>query len=185
MEARISSLARPVTVARLAERDVAVCVVLAQRMFLTSCYVLRPVTSVRFLVVEKAADTELFRGRSVPAGPVTGAGCLVSENAVQPVAVLRALGWIFFFSFPAVCVMRIVANSDEPVPSGHLVVQTVRAALKESLSFVAFIVKITLAFMSHSSGSVLAALRTSWVSCTPGWISQQTVGVEGLLPRPE
>ena len=60
-------------------------------MFLTSGYILRPVASVCFLVVEKAADTELFRGRSVPAGPVPRARRLMTEDSVQPVAVLRAL----------------------------------------------------------------------------------------------
>lgn len=150
METRISSLARPVTVARLAQWDIAISIVLAKRMFLTPCYILRPVTSVRFLVVEKAADTELFRGCSVPTGPVTGARRLMSENAIQPVAMLRTLGWIFFFPFPAVCVVRIVAHPDEPMSSRHLVVQTVRAALKEPLAFVALIVKITLRFMTHS-----------------------------------
>ena len=63
-------------------------------MFLTSCYVLRPVTGVGFLVVEKTADTELFRGSSVPTGPIPGAGGLVPEDAVQPVAMFSTLGRI-------------------------------------------------------------------------------------------
>ena len=53
--------------------------------------VLRPVASVSLLVVEQAANAELLGGGAVPAGPVTCAGGLVPEDAVQPVAVLGAL----------------------------------------------------------------------------------------------
>lgn len=140
MKARISSLTRPVPVARFAEWDVTVRIIFAQRMFLTSGYVLRPVASVCFLVVEKAADTELFRGRSVPAGPVPRARRLVTEDSVQPVAVLRALRRISFFSAPAVGDMRVVTYADEPMSSGHLIIQPIGAALKESLAFIALIV---------------------------------------------
>ena len=42
-------------------------------MLLTSCYVLGPIAGMGLLVVEESTDTELLRGRSVPAGPVAGA----------------------------------------------------------------------------------------------------------------
>jgi len=94
LEPGVASLARPVSVTRFAQRDISISVVLAQRMFLASGHVLGPVAGVSLLVVEEAADAELLSGRPVPAGPVPGAGRLVPEDAVQPVAVLRALGGI-------------------------------------------------------------------------------------------
>ena len=63
-------------------------------MFLTASHVLRPVAGVGLLVVEQSSDTELLGGRPVPAGPVASAGGLVTEDPVEPVAVLRALGGI-------------------------------------------------------------------------------------------
>ena len=60
-------------------------------MFLAAGNVLRPVTGVSLLVVEQSTDTELLSGGPIPAGPVAGAGGLVAEYSVQPVAVLRAL----------------------------------------------------------------------------------------------
>lgn len=56
-------------------------------MFLAVVDVFGPVARVRFLVVEEAADAELFGGGAVPARPVTGAGGFVAEDAVQPLAV--------------------------------------------------------------------------------------------------
>ena len=64
-------------------------------MFLASGHVLWPVAGVCLLVGEEAADAELLSGRPVPAGPVAGARGLVAEDAVQPVAMLCALGWIW------------------------------------------------------------------------------------------
>ena len=64
-------------------------------MFLASGDVLWPVAGVCLLVVEEAADAELLGRGPVPAGPVAGAGGLVAEDAVQPVAVLRALGRVW------------------------------------------------------------------------------------------
>ena len=64
-------------------------------MFLTTSHVLRPVTSMSLLVVEESSDAELFSRCSIPAGPVSGAGGLVTKYSVQPVAVLCALGWIW------------------------------------------------------------------------------------------
>jgi len=86
-------------------------------MFLTSCYVLRPVTGVGFLVVEKTSDTELFRGSSVPTGPIPGAGGLVPEDAVQPVAMFSTLGRIFSFSSLAVYIVRIITHPNQPESS--------------------------------------------------------------------
>ncbi len=63
-------------------------------MFLASLDVLRPVTGVRVLVVQKASDAELLGGRAVPAGPVPGARSFVTEDSVQPVTVFRAQRWI-------------------------------------------------------------------------------------------
>ena len=60
-------------------------------MLLTTSHVLRPVTGVCFFVVQQPSDTELLGGGPVPTGPVAGAGGLVTEDAVQPVAVLCAL----------------------------------------------------------------------------------------------
>jgi len=57
-------------------------------MFLTTSNVLWPVTSVCFFAVEKTSDAELFGGGTVPASPVTGAGGFVSENSVEPLAML-------------------------------------------------------------------------------------------------
>ena len=66
----------------------------ALTMLLAPAYILRPVAGVRLLVVEQASDAELLGGRSVPACPVPGARGLVAEDAVEPVAVLRANGGI-------------------------------------------------------------------------------------------
>lgn len=59
-------------------------------MLLTAVHILRPVAGVCVLVVEQAADTQLLGGGPVPAGPVARARGLVPEDAVQPVAMLRA-----------------------------------------------------------------------------------------------
>ena len=64
-------------------------------MFLAASHVLRPVAGVGLLVVEQPADAELLRGGAVPAGPVASAGGLVTEDPVEPVAVLRALGRVW------------------------------------------------------------------------------------------
>lgn len=63
-------------------------------MLLASTNVLGPVTGMGLLVVQKSSDTELLGGRPVPAGPVAGAGGLVAEDSVQPVAVFRRDGWV-------------------------------------------------------------------------------------------
>ena len=55
-------------------------------MFLASLDGLGPIASVFLFVVEQTTDTELFSGSRVPAGPVTDARRLVSEDTVLPVA---------------------------------------------------------------------------------------------------
>lgn len=111
-------------------------------MLLTPGHVLRPVTGVCLLVVEQAPDTELLGGCPVPAGPVARAGGLVPEYPVQPVTVLRALGWVSFLSSLAADVMRVVAHTDQPKPPIVVVDQTIRTACKEPLAFVTLVVKI-------------------------------------------
>lgn len=61
-------------------------------MLLAASDVLWPVAGVGVLTVEQTPDAELFGGSAVPAGPVAGAGGLVAEDAVEPVAVLRGDG---------------------------------------------------------------------------------------------
>ena len=63
-------------------------------MLLAAGHVLGPVARVGLLVVKQTADTELFGMRAVPAGPVSGARCLVAEDAVQPVTVFVGDGWV-------------------------------------------------------------------------------------------
>jgi len=91
LEPGVAALASPVPVAGLPQGNVTVGIIFAQRMFLAAGNILRPVTGVSLLVVEQSTDTELLSGGPVPAGPVAGAGGLVAEYSVQPVAVLRAL----------------------------------------------------------------------------------------------
>jgi len=63
-------------------------------MLLTASNILRPVTSVSFFVVKKTSDTKLFCGCAVAASPIPWAGCLVTEDAIQPVAVFGTDGGI-------------------------------------------------------------------------------------------
>jgi len=95
LQARVSSLARPVSVAGLAKRYIAVRVILAQRMFLAARHILGPVAGMGLLVVKESSNAELLCCCPVPAGPVARAGSLVAEDAIEPVAVLSALWRIF------------------------------------------------------------------------------------------
>ena len=79
----------PVAVARLAQGNVSVRVVVAERMLLAPFDVLWPIAGPGSLVVQKTADAKLLGGGAVPAGPVPGAGCLMAEDTVKPVAVVR------------------------------------------------------------------------------------------------
>lgn len=64
-------------------------------MLLTASYVLRPVTSVSFFVIEETADAKLLSGCAVPASPVSGAGGFMSKDAIKPVAMVCADGGIY------------------------------------------------------------------------------------------
>lgn len=70
------------------EQSIFICTIIKEKhpelltMFLASYNVLRPITSVCLFVVEKSTNAELFGGSAVPAGPVPGAGRLVTEDAV-------------------------------------------------------------------------------------------------------
>lgn len=92
LETRITTLAGPVAVARLAERHVTVGIVLAERVLLATLNGLGPVASVLLFVIKETANAELFGGGSVPAGPVADARRLVTEDAVFPVARASADG---------------------------------------------------------------------------------------------
>jgi len=63
-------------------------------MFLTSLDILGPVAGPGPLVVKQTAYAELFSSGAIPAGPVPGARGLVSEDAVQPIAVFGRDRWI-------------------------------------------------------------------------------------------
>lgn len=64
-------------------------------VFLTAVNILWPIAGVSVLIVQKTTNAELLRSSSVPACPIAGAGRLVAEDAVQPIAVLRADWWIW------------------------------------------------------------------------------------------
>lgn len=83
---------------------------------MAASHILRPVTGVSLLVVKKASDAKLLGGRSVPASPVPGAGGLVSEDAVEPVAVLGADGRVVSFAAIAIGPVGIVANANQALP---------------------------------------------------------------------
>jgi hypothetical protein len=143
LEARVSALAGPVSVAGFTEGHVTVGVILAQGMFLATSNILWPVTGVGLLVVQQATNTELFSGCSVPARPVPGAASLVAENSVQPVTVLGALGRISFRSAGTVHIVRIVTAVNKAEPAIGIVNKSVGTGLQESLALVAVIVQVT------------------------------------------
>lgn len=55
-------------------------------MFLASFDVLRPVARACFLVVEKTTYAKLFSSSSIPARPISRAGCFVAKYTVKPIA---------------------------------------------------------------------------------------------------
>ena len=63
-------------------------------MLLTSADILRPIASVSLLVIKQSSDAKLFSGGSVPAGPISGAGSLMTEDTVKPVTMFSAQGRI-------------------------------------------------------------------------------------------
>jgi len=148
LETRISSLARPVSVTRFTKGNIAVRVIFAKRMLLTPGYVLRPVTSVCFLVVQQPSDTELLGGGPVPACPVTGAGRLVPEYSIQPVAMFSTLRWVSFLSVLAADIVRVVTQANQTKPPIVVVDKTIRTGRNEPLAFVALIVKIARGLVS-------------------------------------
>lgn len=130
LETWISALAGPVSVAGFAKWHVAVSVILAQGVLLATSNILWPVAGMGLLVVQQAADTELFCGGSVPAGPIPGAASLVAENSVQPVTVLGALGRISFWSAGTVHIVRIVTVVNEAAePTVGIENKAIRARL--------------------------------------------------------
>jgi len=143
LQTRVSTLARPVSVAGFAKGHIAVCVILAQRMLLAAGYILGPVAGVGLLVVKEPANAELLGCCAVPAGPVARAGSLVAKDAVEPVAVLSALWRIHFWPPLAVDIVRVVALANEAKPSIPSVYKTVGTALKEALALVAVVVEVT------------------------------------------
>lgn len=145
-------MALPVAVAGLAEGHVAVGVVVAERMFLAAINILRPVAGVGVLIVEQTSNAELFRGGSIPAGPVPGAGSLVPEDAVQPVAVLCPDGRIDL----NLRVLAVVGPPRVVTPLRHSSVlasedQAVGAVVLDGLSIVTLPVFIAVLVISHYS----------------------------------
>lgn len=111
-------------------------------MFLASLDVLGPVARVSFLVVQQSADAQLFSGSAVPASPVPRARRLVTEYAVQPIAVFSGYRTIGLgFAIAVVRPPRVVATlGDAPVLAR--VNQTVRTVVQLRLTVHAFPVTI-------------------------------------------
>lgn len=57
-------------------------------MFLASLDVFGPIATVGIFIVQQTADAQLFGGRSIPTSPVTSARRLVTEYAIQPIAMI-------------------------------------------------------------------------------------------------
>merc|ERR1719370_330212 len=129
-------------------------------MFLTSRYILRPVTCMCFLIIQKSTDTKLFCGCSIPAGPVSGTRCFVSENSIKPITMFCALRRVHFWPSVTVDVMRIVAFSDEAISSVSGVHETIRTGLEEALSLVTIVIEVTRRLVSHRLGSCLTSFFT-------------------------
>jgi len=161
LETGVSTLAGPVTVAGFAQGNVAVSVILAKGMFLASSDILGPVARVSFLVVEEAADAKLLGRGAVPASPVSGARCLMSENSVQPVAVFGALRRVVAFFAAAFGPVRVVADPDQPVPTVAGIDKAVGASPQNGLAlfdlaFAAGLLVIHVAILFVRQRAVLA-----------------------------
>jgi len=113
LKTRIATLACPIPVAGFAKGHIAIGIILAERVFLATSYILRPVTCMCFLIVQKASNAELLSGSAIPAGPVPGARCLMTKDTIEPVAVISADRWIMAFSVDAVDAVWVVTNIDE------------------------------------------------------------------------
>lgn len=97
-------------------------------MLLTSLDVFGPVARPGPLVVEQTTYAELLGGGAVPAGPVPGAGGLVAEDTVQPIAVLgRDRRISLAFAVTVVRSPRIIATlGDTAMLAGeHETVRTI------------------------------------------------------------
>lgn len=97
-------------------------------MLLTSLDVLGPVAGPGPFVVEQTAYAELLGGGAVPAGPVPGAGRLMAEDSVQPVAVLgRDRRIRLAFAVTVVRTPRIIASLGDPavLAGEHETIRTV------------------------------------------------------------
>lgn len=80
------------------------------------------------LIVQQSSYAELLGGGAIPAGPVAGAGGLVTKDAVQPVAVVSPdRGVMSLLAGRAFHVVRIVANSNQPVSASSGVKQSIWA----------------------------------------------------------
>lgn len=63
----------------------------------------------------------------------------MSKNTVQPVTVLRTLGWVSFFPSITVDIMWIVASANKAKLKFSRIDQSVGACLEESLAFITLI----------------------------------------------
>jgi len=127
-------------------------------MFLTSLDVLGPVAGPGPLVVKQTAYAELFSGGAVPAGPVPGARGLVSEDAVQPVAVFGRNRWIrLAFTVAVVRSPRIIAalGNTAMFAGKH---ETVRAVKQLRAAVHAFPIAVAILGIAHYS-----RLRLAWI----------------------
>lgn len=127
-------------------------------MLLTSLDVFRPVAGSGPLVVKQTAYAELLGGGAVPASPVPGAGSLVTEDPVQPVAVLgrdRRVRLAF-----TVAIVRppgiIAALGDAAMLAGED--ETVRAVEQLRAAAHAFPVTIAILDVTHHPW-----LRLTWI----------------------
>lgn len=120
-------------------------------MLLTSLDVFRPVAGSGSLVVKQTAYAELLGGGAVPASPVPGAGGLVTEDPVQPVAVLgRNRRVRLAFTITIVRSPRIIAAlGDAAVLAGEH--KTVRAIEQLRAAVHAFPVAIAVLDITHHS----------------------------------
>lgn len=183
MEAGVATLAGPVSVAGFAKWYVAVGVILAQRMLLTASYVLRPVTSVSFFVIEETADAKLLSGCAVPASPVSGAGGFMSKDAIKPVAMVCADGGIVAFTTVAVSPMGVVAHFDEPLPAVACIDEAVGAGAQNGLvigaASVELVVMVAVFLMRQSPCPRLAVSLIEVVKRVAGQSAPRAAGLGG------
>lgn len=96
-------------------------------MFLATLDIFWPITGPRALIVQQSTNAKLLGSGSVPTGPVPRAGCLMPENAVEPVAVLCRDWWIgLSLAVTIVCSPWVVAALGDTTVLARKY-QTVRA----------------------------------------------------------